>query len=107
VGEHTPGPWQVGDGQGNGHRDYIYCDDATGSAVATVELQYAPRNPLEQQANARLIAAAPDMLAALKKHERVLSMRTTYGAKAKPTVQELNDMLDDFRAAIAKATAER
>lgn len=50
-----------------------------------------------------LFAAAPKMLKALKKHEHRLSVRATDGPRAKPTVAELNEMLHDFRAAIAEA----
>lgn len=54
MAKHTPGPWAVG-----------YPDDQTiradGLRVASVE---CPRK--EWRANARLIAAAPDMLQALR-----------------------------------------
>lgn len=61
----TPGPWVVGS-EGNGSCDYIYCDDVMGSAIATVRMEYTII-PYEQKvANAKLIAAAPDMYAALE-----------------------------------------
>ena len=55
---HTPGPWTIA----NGHDARVYLiDDARGHAVG--ELVYADaRKP----ADARLIAAAPDLLAALE-----------------------------------------
>jgi len=52
---HTPGPWRV-----NAH-DICAGSDAVAGVYGTTG--YAPE---EAQANARLIAAAPDLLAALK-----------------------------------------
>ena len=56
---HTPGPWAIA----NGHDARVYLiDDARGHAVG--ELVYADaRKP----ADARLIAAAPQMLRALQR----------------------------------------
>ena len=61
--QHTPGPWQVNyedstqvcdaDGKNRGCARIAHCRAAPGYTVA------------ERRANARLIAAAPDMLAAL------------------------------------------
>lgn len=62
--EHTPGPWLT---DPIASPDGIYCDDRTGSVVARVSgigFEYAPRPSFERQANARLICAAPDLLAA-------------------------------------------
>ena len=65
---HTPGPWTVGDliNMG-GYRDYyqISCSPEHG------DLNFEISNPFgteleETKANARLIAAAPDLLAALE-----------------------------------------
>lgn len=91
--KHTPGPWEAGDGAGNGRKDHIYCDDATGSAVATCHMDYVPRTRVEVEANARLIAAAPDLLAALITAERIVG-------RAFPNGQDHTDL----RAAIARAT---
>ncbi len=69
TGKHTPGPWEVGDGGVRGSEHTIYCSDRTGSAVATVKFEpidLTGRSPHERAANARLIAAAPDLLAACK-----------------------------------------
>jgi len=55
---HTPGPWTYPGGTGNfvGGPDRIRVADVGGME----------RSPEERQANARLIAAAPDLLAACK-----------------------------------------
>lgn len=56
--KHTPGPWRTG-GTNNGRSDWVFAD---GQAVADCEFLNDDRINL---ANARLIAAAPDMLEAL------------------------------------------
>lgn len=59
--KHTPGPWSVGNPP-DGTRGYVYCGDVTGSAVAQVKFSQVHRTEQETDANARLIAAAPEML---------------------------------------------
>lgn len=53
---HTPGPWKITDAE--------FIDDAKGGPVARVYSQMRPKD--EWQANAALIAAAPELLEALK-----------------------------------------
>lgn len=55
---HTPGPWDVQDPLGGGPNEWIFAD---GLYIAEVDGERE-----EADANARLIAAAPDLLAALK-----------------------------------------
>ena len=55
---HTPGPWDVQNALGDGPNKWIYAD---GLYVAEVDGERE-----EAEANARLIAAAPDLLTALK-----------------------------------------
>lgn len=60
---HTPGPWRVFDtplGVGVTPKDGEYAD------IARCDGFDSTRTPDEVRANAHLIAAAPDMLAALK-----------------------------------------
>ena len=60
---HTPGPWMAKDS-----RLYNFAfdvDDANGSPVAEVCSKHGGQDD-EARANARLIAAAPDMLEALR-----------------------------------------
>lgn len=72
--KHTPGPWVVSIGppehvKVSPHRTRIIPDPATGRdlIIATAEYgAYGPRNPVEAQANATLIAAAPAMYEALQ-----------------------------------------
>ncbi len=55
--QHTPGPWKIGAKLG------IYCKNL-GTMIANCD--HTTNFPEENLANARLIAAAPDLLAALR-----------------------------------------
>lgn len=75
--KHTPGPWgldfdEYGDDPwANGHpHECTVFSDSTGEPVASLEAQTYPPNAKELVANARLIAAAPDLLEALKRAMR-------------------------------------
>jgi hypothetical protein len=56
---HTPGPWNVMPGRSLLHVE-TDCDNPGGAGVPICSL------PLKAEANARLIAAAPDLLDALR-----------------------------------------
>ena len=85
--QHTPGPWKV-----RKNEPWVIAK-AYGNMKSVVHLNYSADPSEEQRANARLIAAAPDLLEALKlmledaRHDRV-------------TVEVFNQTVD----AIAKAT---
>jgi hypothetical protein len=88
---HTPGPWTYPGGTGNliGGPDRLRVADLGG----------LERSPDERQANARLIAAAPDLLAAC---------RGIIRAADSPENMKDRDLVDDIdfdgiRAAILKA----
>lgn len=89
--KHTPGPWHFLDWGGR------IVDGAAGSSqilIATIALN--TRGGDESRRNARLIAAAPEMLESLKELElfvRVLGLDSAPAASAAA----------DARAAIAKA----
>lgn len=105
MSKHTPGPWVIN------HRrlgwelaGYVPIDGVNHSALAHVvwvmqEDDDAGRHSPECEANARLIAAAPDLLAAL------WAMSTSFHAVEymEPHMREAAQMA---RAAIAKATGE-
>lgn len=85
--QHTPAPWSINEWTQASSDIAI---GATGTPlIARVPLRDVSIN--EQEANARLIAAAPELLEALK----VLVENGGIGSE---------DMFDDARAAIAKAT---
>ena len=81
--QHTPGPWRVGDagwtvfGPPNG--------EPSPETIAEIR----------RRKNARLIAAAPELLEAA---QRVTGISWAVGSLA------LNDSIEQLRAAIAKAT---
>jgi hypothetical protein len=97
---HAPGPWGASfsfpgrDGIGD-----VWQIDADGHAVCTTQFCYAPHT----EANARLIAAAPDLLEA--------GQALQFARKAQklaPSAENLSRVRvasDAFDEAIAKATA--
>lgn len=109
--QHTPGPWEI---------DYGY-NRIIKSIGPCVPDEYAGSAWLEvTEANARLIAAAPDLLEALKQVAMWLPIMTEIaGLNAEETQVELSEFADDpnrhsetisiasslekARAAIAKA----
>ena len=99
--KHTPGPWEVGtEGSEIGA---VYCDNSLGSRVAIVfgkGQEYTAFSRTEEEANASLIAAAPDLLEALVQAERLY---TTYGLVACDS--ECGAWINKVRTAIAKATS--
>ena len=72
MAQHTPGPWMIGDESRGDDPRMVYCDDATGQRVADCTGKYLFHSQEMMRANARLIAAAPDMLAALKQAELLI-----------------------------------
>ena len=98
--KHTPGPWTLGKGK---YR--VRTEDGTlvAECYTTGNYMRYPRDKVEQNANAHLIAAAPDLLEAL--------------IEARETIQKIDDatldcggswQFDDEKidVAIAKAKGE-
>lgn len=92
MSKHTPGPWYTAVTVGN---DIAILGQTAGN-VCVIRIIYPHRSEQEQIANARLIAAAPDLLAvlqlALKEHDEYEAGQRIYDAWVEPA-----------RAAIAKA----
>lgn len=93
--EHTPGPWKIG-------------NIRPGDKVIRIEpdaaiVDYDDVNQDEAQANAYLIAAAPDMLDSL--HELVAGLYAV-GITMPRIKAATADALDRARVAIAKAEGE-
>ena len=88
---HTPGPWEVGRAIGPGG-DYRQINAESWLELARVVYRVEGDPSAEAEANARLIAAAPDLLTACKAAEEWLSG----WASAEP-------YLATIRAAILKA----
>lgn len=93
---HTPGPWRLHEGSIFGHAGYIGITSPAHDFLAEVVVKMdddTERSP-RLLANARLIAAAPDLLAAL---QRAVNVLDATGA---------TDDANAARAAIAAATGE-
>ena len=90
--KHTPGPWHIGVRQPNSDK-FIY--GPNGSEVANCDRQ--TNFPHENEANARLIAAAPELLGALQICSAELFAQCGDNARAMQYVKQA-------RQAIAKAT---
>jgi hypothetical protein len=98
MAEHTPGPWSVGYRFGSKVATSIWQNNPPGDPVASVtELQ----PPSERTANAHLIAAAPDLLAAC---EAALAHLTDPASTV--TVSRYKALTEQLRVAIARAYGE-
>lgn len=96
---HTPGPWNIGPMEGSeGLRIWQTDNDKNVKAIIGFAIQRKPSRELdaETEANARLIAAAPEMFAALL---QLIEAATHHQADAPAALKAA-------RAAIAKATQE-
>lgn len=98
MSKHTPGPWQVGMAFDNYGETEIAIEHMTpaGNLVVAVALGGLQG----QDANARLIAAAPDLLGALQ------VMLRDYTAVHDIGDVEMQPAIYQARAAIAKATGD-
>jgi hypothetical protein len=100
--KHTPAPWFV-DGvnvKDDPYNRIRYSVVATGKTIANMYYSSYAGGPTNAVDDARLIASAPELLAALRKIEMAASFA------AIPDAQERRDMdaaLETARAAIAKA----
>jgi len=94
MSKHTPGPWQTDQAEHDAPYQDIRIHAGKGS-ICCVWIDDAPLHDYnaEQRANARLIAAAPELLEALRWTARALHAEHPAAIKA--------------RAAIAKATGEQ
>lgn len=121
--KHTPGPWKVMPCPVNFGKHALHDYRWIATAEATVEYGHDPRSWAVENgslicemrdgpvANARLIAAAPELLAALRR--LALQVESITAHEAGPTRDELLERLHighdaglrEARAAIAKATA--
>ena len=102
--QHTPGPWAVGCPDGKTH--YIMVGGHTEIANlphCRAESSYAIEDGFERRANADLIAAAPDLLAALEDSEFLLRKAAQVSG---PIQDSFRRSAEDARAAIAKARGE-
>ena len=97
---HTPGPWSLKMTGWRTNPFAIYSPRRPGAVACVPSRTSVPLD--EQDANARLIAAAPELLAVLEGMDEELSL---WGADTIETMN-LTARLDAIRAAIAKAKGE-
>jgi len=96
-GQHTPGPWVVFEHAFQG--PFVVSEARAVAQVVHGGLM--PMTP-EEEANARLLAAAPALLEALKDAvDFIVDIGSTIAAEA-----SVDEMVADFRAAITSATGE-
>lgn len=102
--EHTPGPWVCEASYGNhGLRIDSEASGTLGHVRAFIpsgEIRHGSEVLMRWEegfANARLIAAAPEMLAVLQAYD-------AWADKTPPADKELRALREQMRAAIAKAT---
>ena len=100
---HTPGPWELDEGD-DGDNFTIRADGEFVTRLTKSRYTDDRRDP-EAYANAALIAAAPDLLAALKLLTAAASnvCTQTDGIGVINKVAELRPLIADMRAAIARA----
>lgn len=91
--KHTPGPWVAHIDYGAGsHPHYVFADEAPSGLKMPAMA--------DNEANARLIAAAPDLLAACKAMDAELRFLAAQGkARQKPHL----GIIAQMQAAIAQA----
>lgn len=94
--KHTPGPWRIGD---KGMTVFGPLTDQPSPIAIANLIPPTPRAGIEErEANAHLIAAAPDLLAASEQAAALLKELAHDGAE--------NPELEILRKAIAKAKGE-
>ena len=91
--QHTPGPWRV---EQNGRASIIICMRDGKAYSFTIAETFGYKE--ERESNARLIASAPDLLAACK---RVAEWGKVHGTP------EIQGILCDVHSAIEKAEAQQ
>ncbi|MBY9208774.1 hypothetical protein ACIUZ0_37070 [Pseudomonas aeruginosa] len=97
MSKHTPGPWHVG----GPNKCTIYDKHGQRLANSFEGVMATQRTDSECEANARLIAAAPEMLGALQHIEEYWNRDSNEQAMT----DALWHIIETAQAAIAKATA--
>lgn len=85
---HTPGPWSY------------YLNPLTGKSAIAPSGDWPPLAKVNTESDARLIAAAPELLAAL---QAIVNGRVRISDKANDMLSEHDPKVISARAAIAKA----
>jgi len=101
--KHTPGPWYIGPNKTQVYDKNVWYDEngIRYGETPNIIIDIEPANP----ANARLIAAAPEMLEALSRCKNELEELSFY-LEAQCIFGTWKATIEKARAAIAKATGE-
>lgn len=99
MSKHTPGPWQFYRLRGDDGIGYIRPDPEDGIEIA--HHGDMDRSPEENDANAKLIAAAPDLLSIV---QRFVALPGGAWHPERHAADEA-ELMEKARATIAKATA--
>lgn len=107
MAQHTPGPWRADlhhtKQRGGLNHGYIIADSIVPLAAVVLGVEGVSED--EGRANARLIAAAPSMLAALKRFEKLAASWADEKALS-AHVSALEAIQWEAQSLIAKATGE-
>lgn len=95
---HTPGPWKI-----DRRRSWDEVRDAKGIVLAQVT--GLGRDAQEAQANARLIAAAPNLYEALKALDAACNLRALRGRDHVPSMRAEQEARQQAAAALARVDA--
>ena len=101
--KHTPGPWCIGDSNLPVSQFAVMQSEPTGKHSTILRMAIGEPKHGEVMANARLIAAAPDLLAACK---RLLVEVEWEALRADIVTDEARADIALAKEAIAKATGE-
>lgn len=98
IATHTPGPWEL-----SGGNTSVWAISPPNARVRIADIrQHSPMNGVDNEANARLIAAAPELLEACKWADRVIQ-----DFRGQVRTEVMSDVaLSKLKAAIAKAEAK-
>jgi hypothetical protein len=99
---HTPGPWRVTYSDDGGFQVGVELHDGAFDVVICVRGSWTHRVK-ESLANARLIAAAPELLAALKEMREFIRIRFPDDSLASGNWPTVKPLVEKWDAAIAKA----
>lgn len=99
--KHTPGPWTIIDNHQPVRPPSIMAEHTPHGAMCVCDLRYKPTRE-EMDANARLIAAAPDLAAVLRAYA---SLRKRWQDDDDFGTVEFLDALGDLQPQIAAALA--
>lgn len=105
-GGHTPGPWEV---CGQFVRTPFRHGEPGAAGLMIADVRFGIWPPAQHEANARLIAAAPALLEALKAADEALTQFTAFESDARHIMGNTNFAIvqarrEQVRAALAKAT---